>query len=125
VAVLIASRQTLHYYVKPDEKCADIGVSVSGGDGTLVYGTFGVIVSWGWIFGQMILLLVGYRSIRRIGQDEKFFARIVLTPVVLSWLITIGTIGDHRFRVPTMSMSIFLQVAAFLAIRKKLNERVG
>ena len=107
--------------ISPAQK---IGEGSQGGR-DLIYGTFGVIVSWGWIFGQMILLFVGYRSIRKIGQDEKFFARIVLAPVVLSWLITIGTIGDHRFRLPTMSMSIFLQVAAFLAIRKKLIERVG
>jgi len=73
----------------------------------------------------MLFLFAGYLSLRRIGTDEKFLARITLTPVVLSWLISIGTIGDHRFRIPTMSMSIFLQVVAFLAIRKKLNERVG
>jgi hypothetical protein len=73
----------------------------------------------------MICLFAGYQVLRKIGNDEKFLARIVLTPVVLSWLISIGTIGDHRFRIPTMSMSIFLQVIAFLAIRKKLNERVG
>ena len=97
--------------------------SQSGRD--FVYGPFGILVSWGWILGQMIFLFAGYRSLRKIGADEKFLARIVLTPVVLSWLISIGTIGDHRFRIPTMSMSIFLQVVAFLAIRKKLNERVG
>ena len=97
--------------------------SQSGRD--FVYGPFGILVSWGWILGQMICLFAGYRVLREIGNDEKFLARIVLTPVVLSWLISIGTIGDHRFRIPTMSMSIFLQVAAFLAIRKKLNERVG
>jgi hypothetical protein len=60
-----------------------------------------------------------------MGTDEKFFANITLTPVILSWLISIGTIGDHRFRIPTMAMSIFLQVIAFLAIRKKINERIG
>ncbi len=97
----------------------------SQGGRDFVYGPFGILVSWGWILGQMIFLFAGYRSLRRIGTDEKFLARIVLTPVVLSWLISIGTIGDHRFRIPTMSMSIFLQVVAFLAIRKKLNERVG
>ena len=97
--------------------------SQSGRD--FVYGPFGILVSWGWILGQMIFLFGGYRVLRKVGTDEKFLARIVLTPVVLSWLISIGTIGDHRFRIPTMSMSIFLQVVAFLAIRKKLNERVG
>jgi hypothetical protein len=97
----------------------------SQGGRDFVYGTFGVVVSWGWILGQMIFLFMGYRSLRRLGPDEKFFANVLITPVILSWLISIGTIGDHRFRIPTMSMSIFLQVAAFLAIRKKLNEKVG
>jgi hypothetical protein len=73
----------------------------------------------------MLFLFIGYRSLRKIGADENFFANVVATPVVLSWFISIGTIGDHRFRIPTMSMSLFLQVVAFLAIRKKINERVG
>jgi hypothetical protein len=97
--------------------------SQSGRD--FVYGPFGILVSWGWLLGQMIFLFIGYRVLRKLGPDEKFFANVVATPVVLSWLISIGTIGDHRFRIPTMSMSIFLQVVAFLVIRKKLNERVG
>ena len=97
--------------------------SQSGRD--FVYGPFGILVSWAWILGQMLFFFVGYRSLRKLGDDEKFFANVVAIPVVLSWLISIGTIGDHRFRIPTMSMSIFLQVAAFLAVRKKLNEKLG
>ncbi len=97
----------------------------SPGGRDFVYGGFGIAVSYGWIIGQMLFLLVGYRSLRKLGETEKFFANIVIIPIVLSWLISIGTIGDHRFRIPTMSMSIFLQVAAFLAIRKKLKEKVG
>lgn len=101
-----------------------IALSSKGGQ-DLVIGPIGVLVSWAWIIGQMIFLFAGYRVLRKIDTDEKFLANITLTPVVLSWLISIGTIGDHRFRIPTMSMSIFLQVIAFLAIRKKLNDRIG
>jgi hypothetical protein len=101
-----------------------IALSSKGGQ-DLVIGPIGVLVSWGWIIGQMFFLFAGYRVLRKMGTDEKFLANITLTPVVLSWLISIGTIGDHRFRIPTMSMSIFLQVAAFLAIRKKIKDRVG
>lgn len=97
--------------------------SQSGRD--FMYSWFGVAVSYGWIIGQMLFLFMGYRSLRKLGPDEKFFANVLITPVILSWLISIGTIGDHRFRIPTMSISIFLQVAAFLAIRKKINEKVG
>jgi len=101
-------------------------ISVSSQSGRdFMYSGFGVAVSYGWILGQMFFLFMGYRTLRKLGQDEKFLARIVIAPVLLSWLISIGTIGDHRFRIPTMSMSIFLQVVAFLAIRKKLNEKVG
>jgi hypothetical protein len=97
----------------------------SQGGRDFIYSGFGVAVSYGWIIGQMLFLFIGYRSLRKLGENEKFFANIVMVPIVLSWLISIGTIGDHRFRIPTMSMSIFLQVAAFLAIRKKLKEKVG
>jgi hypothetical protein len=97
----------------------------SQGGRDFIYSGFGVAVSYGWIIGQMLFLFIGYRSLRKLGENEKFFANIVMIPIVLSWLISIGTIGDHRFRIPTMSMSIFLQVAAFLAIRKKLKEKVG
>jgi hypothetical protein len=107
--------------ISPAQK---IALSSKGGQ-DLVIGPIGVLVSWAWIIGQMFFLFAGYRVLRKMGTDEKFLANITLTPVVLSWLISIGTIGDHRFRIPTMSMSIFLQVIAFLAIRKKLNDRIG
>ena len=101
-----------------------ITISSQGGR-DFIYSAFGIAVSYGWIIGQMLFLFIGYRSLRKLGENEKFFANIVMIPIVLSWLISVGTIGDHRFRIPTMSMSLFLQVAAFLAIRKKLKEKVG
>jgi hypothetical protein len=102
----------------------EIGTSSLSGQ-NLVAGPIGTTVSYLWIFGQVALLFIGFLSLRRLGSDEKFFANIILMPIVLSWLISIGTIGDHRFRVPTMSMSLVLQLAAILALRKKLNDKVG
>jgi hypothetical protein len=29
--------------------------------------------------------------------------------IATNWLITLFTIGDHRFRIPIMGMSLFLQ----------------
>lgn len=101
-----------------------VGTSNQDGQG-LVMGTFGVAISYLWIIGQIFFLFLGYRALRKLGPDEAFFARVLVTPVLASWLLALGTIGDHRFRVPTMSMSLALQVIAFLAIRKKINERVG
>ena len=92
---------------------------------SLVFGPFGIAISYLWIIGQVLFLFLGYRALRRMGPDEKFFARVLITPVLISWLLALGTIGDHRFRIPTMSLSLLLQVAAFLAIRKKLNNKVS
>jgi hypothetical protein len=97
--------------------------SQSGQD--LVLGPIGVLISYLWIIGQILFLFLGYHSLRRIGRDELFFARVLITPVLISWLLALGTIGDHRFRLPTMSLSLTLQVIAILTIRKKLNDRVG
>jgi hypothetical protein len=101
-------------------------IAKSNQDGQeLVYGFFGYALSWLWLFGQVLFLFLGFRTIRKIGPDENFFARVLLTPVLISWLLALGTIGDHRFRVPTMSMSLALQVIAVLAIRRKINARVS
>jgi len=101
-----------------------IGESSEEGKG-LVVGPFGSVISYLWIVGQVFFLFMGYRSLRKLGRDESFFAQVLITPVLGSWILALGTIGDHRFRVPTMSMSLVLQVVAILAIRKKLNDRVG
>jgi hypothetical protein len=101
-----------------------VGKSTQDGQG-LVFGFFGVAISYLWIIGQILFLFLGYRSLSKLGRDELFFARVLITPVLVSWLLALGTIGDHRFRVPTMSVSLALQVIAFLAIRKKLNDKVG
>jgi hypothetical protein len=101
-----------------------VGKSNQDGQG-LVFGPFGVAISYLWIVGQVLFLGLGYRALRKMGDNEKFFSRVLITPVLVSWLLALGTIGDHRFRVPTMSMSLALQVAAILAIRKKLNDKVG
>jgi hypothetical protein len=101
-----------------------VGKSSQAGQ-DLVLGPIGSMISYLWIIGQILFLSLGYRALRKLGLDERFFARILVTPVLLSWLLALGTIGDHRFRIPTMSMSLVLQLAAFLAIRKKLNDKVG
>ena len=91
----------------------------------LILGPVGRVTSYAWLFGQVLFLFVGYRSLRKLGKFEKFFAQIIIMPVLLSWLISIGTIGDHRFRVPTMSMSLALQATAFISIRKKIKKKLA
>ena len=92
----------------------------SGAD--LVTGPFGKLVSWGWILSQLALLLYGYLTLRRGDLVSKLAADSAISAVVISWLISIGTIGDHRFRIPTMSLSLLLQAAGIWQIKKKLSK---
>jgi hypothetical protein len=88
----------------------------------LVLGPIGKIVSWLWIIGQIGLLFYGFLALRRGDETSKLIANVALSSVVISWLISVGTIGDHRFRVPTMCLSLLLQVAGMLQIKRKLSK---
>ena len=88
----------------------------------LVAGPIGKIVSWLWIIGQIAFLFYGYLALRRGDQISKLIANVALSSVVISWLVSVGTIGDHRFRVPTMCLSLLLQVAGMLHIKWKFSK---
>ena len=98
----------------------DLIKTQSGAD--LVNGPFGKIISWLWILGQVALLFYGFYVLRRIDPLSKLIANTSLSAVVTSWLISIGTIGDHRFRLPTMSLSLLLQVVAIWHLKKKITK---
>ena len=94
--------------------------SVEGAN--LIRGGFGKFISYSWLVGQVALLIWGFYSLKRRGKFEMQIGVLALTPLALSWLITLGTIGDHRFRIPTMGLSLLLQVAGILAIRQRTTK---
>jgi hypothetical protein len=75
----------------------------------LVIGNVGKLVSWIWLLGGLALLFYGYLILLRKNELEKFIANLAMVVIGTNWLISLITIGDHRFRVPIMGMSIFLQ----------------
>ena len=98
----------------------NIAKSQSGAE--LVLGPIGKIVSWLWIVGQIGLLFYGFLALRRGDETSKLIANVALSSVVISWLISVGTIGDHRFRVPTMCLSLLLQVVGLLQVKWKFSK---
>jgi hypothetical protein len=88
----------------------------------LVQGNVGKTISYTWLLGQISLLFGGVLILFRRGGPEKKIAILAATPVALAWLITIGTIGDHRFRIPIMGLSLLLQTVGVLAIREKVTK---
>lgn len=97
----------------------------SPGGYKLVYGWVGKTISWLWLLGGLTLMFIGFVWIWRKGELERLIAILALTPVILAWVTSIGTIGDHRFRVPTMGVSLFLQVAGAIALKIKFMKTVG
>ena len=98
----------------------DLQNSQSGAE--LVMGNFGKLVSWLWIIGQIGFLIYGFMALRKIDPITKMLSDGSMAAVAISWLISIGTIGDHRFRIPTMSLSLLLQVVAIWTLKKKLSK---
>ena len=75
----------------------------------IVYGGFGKVISWLWLLGGLTLLLYGYFTLWRHNSLERFIGNLAMFAITTNWLITLFTIGDHRFRIPIMGISLFLQ----------------
>ena len=95
--------------------------SQSGND--LVYKSAGKAISLIWGFGCISLFFIGFFWLRSMKGIYANIAYASFVPVVISWLVSMGTIGDHRFRIPTMSLSLFLQVIGYFALRHKAKTR--
>jgi hypothetical protein len=84
----------------------------------VVYGGFGKILSWLWLLGGLALLLYGYFTLWRQNSLERLIGNLAMVAVTTNWLITLFTIGDHRFRVPIMGLSLFLQAIGLKTLFK-------
>ena len=84
----------------------------------LVYGGIGKLISWLWLLGGLGLLLYGHLILWRQNSLERFVGNIAMIVISTNWLISLISIGDHRFRVPIMGMSLFLQAIGLRTLFK-------
>lgn len=89
----------------------------------LVYGPVGKLVSLMWVIGGMLLIALGLRKVWSLGGLERQLSWLIGAPVLLGWLISLGTIGDHRFRIPQMGLSLALQLLGVMLIRDRVTRR--
>ena len=75
----------------------------------LVYGTFGKFISWIWTLGGLILIFYGYKILWKLKSLERLLGNVAMSAIGTNWLISLISIGDHRFRIPIMGLSLFLQ----------------
>ena len=84
----------------------------------LVYGGFGKLLSWIWLLSGIVLLLHGFKFLWQQKSLERFIASLAMIAILTNWLISLISIGDHRFRIPIMGMSLFLQAIGIKALFK-------
>ncbi len=84
----------------------------------LVVGAFGKLISWLWLLGGLALFIYGFVTLWRMKSIERIIGSIAGITVMSSWLITLISIGDHRFRLPIMGMSLFLQAVGIRTLLK-------
>lgn len=85
----------------------------------MVYGGIGRFISWLWMVVGLIFLLMGINSLWKLGGVERALALMAGSTFFLNLFSSMLTIGDHRFRIPSMGMSILLQAFGFMLISKK------
>ena len=84
----------------------------------IVYGGFGKVISWLWLLSGLALLLYGFITLWRHNSLERFIGNLAMVAITTNRSITLITIGDHRFRIPIMGMSLFLQAIGLRTLFK-------
>jgi hypothetical protein len=75
----------------------------------LVFGTAGKLISWVWLLSGVLIAIYGFIILWRSRAIERVIGSVAVIAIASSWLVTLISIGDHRFRLPIMGMSLFLQ----------------
>jgi hypothetical protein len=91
----------------------------------IVNGGVGNTISWAWVLGSLALLIYGFIALRRRGGVSTLLAWCLFIPVLLNTGSSMGTIGDHRFRIPTLTLSILLQLFGLYAIFERRSFKRG
>ena len=85
----------------------------------MVYGGFGKTVSWIWFITCFGTMVWGFFWLLRQNEELRLLGQISGLIVGVSWLIALGTIGDHRFRIPVMAFIFVLQLAGLRGLSRK------
>ena len=87
---------------------------------TLINGLAGKTVSVLWVLTTVALMFIGFFWLYSQKGFYRTTAYLTFLPVLISWIVSMGTIGDHRFRIPTMGLSLFLQAVGAYWIKLRL-----
>jgi len=89
----------------------------------IVTGLPGKIVSWFWIVGGWILLIIGFRYLFSNGGMPNKVGTVSAVLILSNWITALITIGDNRYRIPLMTISLLVQVIGWKNLIDKLQGR--
>jgi hypothetical protein len=91
----------------------------------LIFGGFGKLISWTWMLATLLIVLNGLRYLWRLGDLERLIGIVAGSSLALNLVSSMLTIGDHRFRIPSMGMSLLLQAIGFVALFQNRESRTS
>ena len=104
----------------PWQKINPVAQTAKSQDGfNMIYGGFGKAVSWLWFISSFGLMIWGAIWLWRQGEELRKLSSMASLFVLISWIIALGTIGDHRFRMPVMAFIFILQMAGLRGLSRK------
>ena len=82
----------------------------------LLYGPLGKSISWLWLLSGIFLTIFGNVFLWRQRGELRIISFFAIAVIASSWLVTLISIGDHRFRLPVMGLTLFSQAVGIKAI---------
>jgi hypothetical protein len=76
------------------------------------------------MLGSLMLLGFGIFRLWNARGLARYIGLSAGVIVLANWIISVGTLGDHRQRVPIMTLSLFLQVIGFASLVQKKKYKI-
>jgi hypothetical protein len=89
----------------------------------IIQGSAGKFISALWQIFSLFLLFYGLVNIYKLRNLERQIGVMSAILILVNWGICLLTIGDHRFRLPILGISVFLQLLGLqFLLRRKLKD---
>jgi hypothetical protein len=76
------------------------------------------------MLGSLVLLGFGIFKLWKAQGLARYIGLSAGVIVLANWVVSVGTLGDHRQRLPIMTLSLFLQVIGFTCLVQKRKYRI-
>jgi hypothetical protein len=99
------------------------GTATSTQEGfNFIYGNIGKLFSILWMLFIYALMIFGALKMLKYKDITRQLGLIIFSIIIVNWLISLGTLGDHRQRLPILGLIVILQTIGFVSFIKRPNK---